>query len=662
MSRTMLKLFVIGFAFNLFCLAGSALALVDDRHVTITSAADIANKRQALVNFVWGAPGFPSGSLPSVTLNVPSPVAGLGNLSRVDRLLVNMDAGQQGLAYHFVPQRQNGRLVVVHHGHACSFNDDPSPTDSGPGLQRTVNGLLVDGYSVLAVFMPHLRPDDCGSVSHDALFTNPAYEPADGSPMKYFLEPVAVCLNYLKTHSGAHGFPAYQEFHMVGLSGGGWTTTVYAAIDPTIKISVPVAGTLPLASRPSYGDTEQLLEAFYQIAGYPDLYVMGSYGQGRKQIWLLNRRDDCCFGDHPSLYHDSQGRTWEQVVRDYETQVRTTLYNLGSVGFFRLEIDEAAPAHMISWNAVVNHILSELNGGRSYIGASSASNAFVRGLGGQLWHHGPGGWVFTGCDAVGVPAAVEGAVNALDVFYRDYGNRLMHAYTNGAGWTCEPAGGVVITDPAIVSAGPGSYDVVAFGGDYRLYRWHGTAAGVGPFQLVNASARGLGTPTLVARPTGQLDVFFRGFDRGLYHVYSTGPVPWPSEALGGIMLDFPTAVAPPDGTVRAYVRGQSSSLFEAAWAGGPWQWANVSVLLGGQLIAGSPSASAQGGTVRVHARQPAGNLSTFTLSGAWGHANNGGIITGSPTSKPGGAWARGQSAGLWLNDGVNWYGFGGLFD
>lgn len=70
----------------------------------------------------------------------------------------------------------------------------------------------------------------------------------------------------------------------------------------------------------------------------------------------------------------------------------------------------------------------------------------------------------------------------------------------------------------------------------------------------------------------------------------------------------------------------------------------------------------QGGSIRVHARQPAINLLTFALTGVWGYANNGGGITGSPTSKHGGAWARGQSAGLWLNDGVSWYGFGGLFD
>lgn len=665
MNKSTRRVLGLGLLFGLLLVPCTAYALVDDHQITINTAADVTNKRQALVNFVWGAGGFPSGKLPSsVTLNVPSPVGGLNNLSRVDKLVIGMDAGQQGLAYHFIPQRQNSRLVIVHHGHACTFDDDPSSSDAGYGMQRTINGLLTDGYSVLAVYMPHLNPFDCGLVSHDALFTDPQYAPAQGSPMQYFLEPTAVSLNYLKTRSAADGFPSYQDYNMVGLSGGGWTTTVYAAIDPTIKFSIPVAGTMPIYNRAggSYGDTEQLLDAFYQIAGYPDLYVLGSYGAGRKQVWLLNRRDDCCFGDNPSLYQDPQGRSWEQVVRDYEYQVRITLYNLGSSGFFRLEIDEAAPSHMISWNAVVNQILSELNAGRRYIGASSGSHAFVRGLNGDLWHNGPAGWEDTSCKMVGVAAAVEGVVNSLDVFFRDNGNRLMHAFTNGAGWTCQPAGGVVITDPGIVSTGAGSYDVVAFGGDYRLYRWHGTWGGVGSFELVNGGVSGLGTPSLVARASGQLDLFFRGFDRSLYHVYSTGPTPWPSESLGGGMIDFPSAVAAPDGSLRAYVRGFSSQLWEATQASGAWQWSSVSAAVGGQLIAGSPSASVQGGAVRVHARQPAINLSTFTYAGAWSYANNGGGITGSPTSTQGGAWARGQSAGLWFNDGTNWFSKGGLFD
>src|ERR1051325_10361594 len=119
-----------------------------------------------------------------------------------------------------------------------------------------------------------------------------------GSPIKYFLESTAVSLNYLKTWGRAAHFPNYRAVHMAGLSGGGWTTTVYAAIDPSIRCSFPVAGTIPLYLRSggSIGDREQFEASFYRIAGYPDLYILGAHGRGRKQVQILVRRDDCCFG------------------------------------------------------------------------------------------------------------------------------------------------------------------------------------------------------------------------------------------------------------------------------------------------------------------------------------------------------------------------------
>src|SRR5262249_38386098 len=153
----------------------------------------------------------------------------------------------------------------------------------------------------------------------------------------------------------------------------------------------------------------------------------------------------------------------------------------------------------------------------------------------------------------------------------------------------------------------GKIDIVAFGGDYRLYHWRVTRDGASPFKLVEGSAPGLGDPLFVSRGPKQLDIVYRGFDGGLQHVQATGdPGPWASKAGGGTMLDFPTAVALPDGSLRVYLRGQSGRLFEAAQAkpGEPWQWTVVSDLTGGQLIAGSPSASVQGGVVTVQVRTP----------------------------------------------------------
>ena len=340
---------------------GQAPQLVDDRTITVHTAAQVAEKRQAIITYLWGAEGFPSRRMPDVVLtNMSSPVKQLARLARVEELRMNLAPGLQGLAYHFVPQQPNGELVIVHHGHGCTLDDDPGPANVGFGLQRTISALLREGYGALGVFMPHMRPGDCTG-GHDAMFnmTN-----VTGSPIKFFLEPTALSLNYLKSRGGSGGLPNYKAYHMIGLSGGGWTTTLYAAIDPTIRRSFPVAGTIPLYLRSggSIGDREQFESTFYRIAGYMDLYILGSFGEGRSQTQILNRRDDCCFGQ---AQHNEKtaGLPYEQAMRAYETTVITELKKLGS-GSFRLEFDEEAPSHMISHYAIDKVILPGLHRSR----------------------------------------------------------------------------------------------------------------------------------------------------------------------------------------------------------------------------------------------------------------------------------------------------------
>lgn len=333
--------------------------LVDDRRITIHSARDAREKRRLLISYLWGSNGFPRHRLPVVLTNVASPVRELTHLRRVDEFRIEMAPGLEGLAYHFIPDHPNRQLVVVHHGHACTLDDDPSDADVGFGLQRTIHALLREGYGVLGVFMPHMRPGDC-SGGHDALFRTNTI----GSPIKYFLEPVAVSLNYLERQSRPGKFPRYREFHMTGLSGGGWTTTIYAAIDPRIHDSFPVAGTIPLFLRTggSVGDREQFETTFYQLAGYPDLYILGAEGRGRKQVQILVRRDDCCFGEGQ---HDPQrsGAAYADAMRQYESAIRQALARFTRPSF-RLVIDEQAPSHMISHHAINDVLLAELRNRR----------------------------------------------------------------------------------------------------------------------------------------------------------------------------------------------------------------------------------------------------------------------------------------------------------
>ena len=86
------------------------------RILSFHSATGVAEKRQALIQYIWGDEGFPKKRLPDVVANVTSPVRQLDGVERVDELLIDMVPGLQGLAYHFIPTRPNGGLVVVHHG------------------------------------------------------------------------------------------------------------------------------------------------------------------------------------------------------------------------------------------------------------------------------------------------------------------------------------------------------------------------------------------------------------------------------------------------------------------------------------------------------------------------------------------------------------------
>ncbi|HUS08347.1 MAG TPA: SGNH/GDSL hydrolase family protein, partial [Bryobacteraceae bacterium] len=310
--------------------------LVDDRTIS-TSLDNAKQKRQEIIRYIWGEAGFPRTKPAAIEKNAASPVKDLKNAAGVETFTIRMDADQENTTHHFIPKRKNGRLVVLQHGHACTFDDAQDPR--GYGMASAIDTLLGEGYGVLAAYMPHMRPGDCRTVPHGQMFDLAL---KSGSQLKFFLEPVAISLNELKGR--------YKEIHMAGLSGGGWTTTLYAAVDPSIRLSFPVAGSIPLYLRTgsSVGDKEQYLEEFYSFAGYPDLYLLGTDRPGRRQIQILNRHDDCCFGE---AQHKTArtGLAYEPAMRVYEKKVQQAA---GSPGRFRLEIDDSSPRHMISGNAV----------------------------------------------------------------------------------------------------------------------------------------------------------------------------------------------------------------------------------------------------------------------------------------------------------------------
>ena len=269
----------------------------------------------------------------------PSWLLGLGghNLSRALRLEIPMDYGMRSYAYLLLPAVSVNRLMIFHQGH----NDNVLES----GGQETMEYFLDRGFSILAFWMPlhGENPSTAydvpghGTVQLDGHYQMYSYLENDrGSYLRFFIEPVIAAINFIQKEY------SFLDINMVGISGGGWTTTLCAALDPRIRLSFPVAGTLPLylTSGPcpngSEGDWEQRWppQLFEDPASsYLDLYILGGYGRGRRQIQILNQFDSCCYG----------GINY----RTYEPHVVDAVTDLGW-GSYSVYLDSSHQEHKIS--------------------------------------------------------------------------------------------------------------------------------------------------------------------------------------------------------------------------------------------------------------------------------------------------------------------------
>jgi|SRR5579871_6890332 len=326
MRRALFALALAPFAVSLSngCSAPAARpALVDDSRISVQHTLTVEAMRAALIDYLWRADGFPVDKLPAaVERGVAPPIDGLDGLyASVDLYAIEMDGGFVSYAWRLRPVAPRHRLLVFHHGHADDLASD--------GGAQSIAFFLQNGYDVIALYMLDYGPDAEPLPSHDAIL-------ADGTPrpysaMKLFVEPVAVALNQALAED------RFDVVAMMGVSGGGWTTTVYAALDPRVQYSFPVAGSLPLylRTRPQdVGDAEQFFAPFYRIAGYPDLYVMGAAGKGRRQVQVLNEFDPCCFTPDVDL--------------GYVSAVAADVKRMRGHGTFALAIDRGQTDHTIS--------------------------------------------------------------------------------------------------------------------------------------------------------------------------------------------------------------------------------------------------------------------------------------------------------------------------
>lgn len=280
-----------GLAASLGGPSSGPLPTIGEDIIRTKSPADVGRIRGDLATVLWGAPDLPSRMPDRLARGIEDEAfADIPALERIDRLTVEMEFGLVSRWYHLVPRRPNGQLVLFHKGH----EDGGEFTRDADIIAR----LLERGYHVAAFAMPLLGPNPAVTIEDERLGTYAVrthdqmqnLRPAAGHAVKFFIEPVIVALNYLEQR---HDF---SEVAMMGLSGGGWATTLTAALDPRIDSSFPVAGSLPIALRSDLrpGDFEQRAPPVYWAASYPELYVLASAG-GRRQLQILNERDPCCF-------------------------------------------------------------------------------------------------------------------------------------------------------------------------------------------------------------------------------------------------------------------------------------------------------------------------------------------------------------------------------
>ena len=200
------------------------------------------------------------------------------------RHLIYKNAAYTATAYLLKPINSTAeRAFIVHGGHGQSALEN----------WDVVRLILDEGHAVYAIGMPCSEAIPClGSPHwrHEILYGFSELE----SPLGALLAQTMAALNHSKSN----------DVTMTGISGGGWTTVVAAALDERITRSIPVAGSLPLdqyePGKP-LGDAEQVDQRMLSICDYRCLYALGA--SNGIQIQINNSHDPCCFaGNAPLLY------------------------------------------------------------------------------------------------------------------------------------------------------------------------------------------------------------------------------------------------------------------------------------------------------------------------------------------------------------------------
>ncbi|MEO8582504.1 MAG: T9SS type A sorting domain-containing protein [Flavitalea sp.] len=283
---------------------------------------------------------------PPKTLKTTNYIYKSASLLDYERGTVTLENGFTSKITFFEPKVSNGLNIpiIYHTGHDYGiFMEDDFVNDRGQGdsayRTRVVDYFLQRGYDVIGIDMPMFGDN----TSPQSVEQNGYAYPMFGhdfifylkNPFYYFLAPVQSAIDYYQKQHNCN------QFVMMGFSGGGWTTTIYSAIDPRITLSFPVAGSIPIPLRlnaKDLGDLEQYYPDLYDKYNYSTFYFLGAAGENRLQYQILNKKDNCCFA------YDGN-KLWVNDIKE-------ALLQNNIPGKFDFYFDQYAPYHKVSSVAV----------------------------------------------------------------------------------------------------------------------------------------------------------------------------------------------------------------------------------------------------------------------------------------------------------------------
>lgn len=301
-----------------------------------STPAEWRETRAKTIATIWADGKLPTRATPDA--HVPNAsVPGLSKLtwSITDESGTMSPATLNSTVYHSLrkpgAKRSSSTVVVHHHGHAkeCGVTPPDSRCDGPLSWYDFYN--LTDffhreiGIDYYMVYMPLFGPNEQQGlpVAHQWF---EQWELKGVRTIRFFMEPIILTIN----HALSLG---YDRILMTGKSGGGWSTTLAAAIDSRIAFSFPIAGSIPLDFHHISWDYEQMPRNgtwypapshwYLSACNYTCLYTLGALEQQRYQLQMLHENDPCCYYGHDR----------HEGIEAYDASISAELRGLGGGGF-----------------------------------------------------------------------------------------------------------------------------------------------------------------------------------------------------------------------------------------------------------------------------------------------------------------------------------------